>query len=367
MIQSQDTSLSGNSPISFSGIFHCTNRSSFLRSTEAAISKHGHINTMDNLILEAIQYISKISKKKVTEDSISTYLSNKGVHNIDNKSIIEILKQLQGKGLINQLYRPIDTAVTSKGPHPTTSQSVISSIAENHVHDTSDNDIVTSINDIINKTIPSINTSLPATPMAGINTTPRVLTKGNSSLNAKFESLESKLHGEIIAIKLYFTDELRSLKNETTINKEQVYNINNEETTILKNKIKLLELENKLLKDDITNKQKFIDTLLQHNSKLSQNFDISSIISTAKEARKQPHEKQHYEKNDTGLNNRQKQEENKSSEKSNEKNVSNKEKNRSSEKDSLPTDKSNKNIHILGDSMVKHVEGWKLNKFFLDG
>ena len=241
---------------------------------------------MDNLILEAIQYISKISKKKVTEDSISTYLNNKGAHNIDNKSIIEILKQLQGKGLINQLYRPIDTAVTSKAPHSTTSQSVISPLAENHVHDTSDNDI-------INKPIPSINRSLPATPMAGINTTPRVLTTGNSSLNAKFESLESKLYGEIIAIKSYFTDELRSLKNETTINKEQVCDINTEETTTLKNKIKLLELENKLLKDDITNKQKFIDTLLQHNSKLSQNFDISSIISVANEVRKQPHERQH--------------------------------------------------------------------------
>ena len=62
------------------------------------------------------------------------------------------------------------------------------------------------------------------------------------------------------------------------------------------------------------------------------------------------------------MNNRQKQEENKSSEKSNEKNISNKEKNRSSEKDSLPTDKSNKNIYILVDSMMKHVEGWKLKK-----
>ena len=126
-------------------------------------------------------------------------------------------------------------------------------------------------------------------------------------------------YGKIIAIKSYFIDELRSLKNETTINKEHVCDINTEETTTLKNNIKLLELENKLLKDDITNKQKFIDTLLQHNSKLSQNFDISSIIFVANEARKQPHEKQHYEKNDTGLNNRQKQEENKSSEKSNEK------------------------------------------------
>ena len=31
-----------------------------------------NINIMDNLMLEAIQYISKISKKKVTEDSITS-------------------------------------------------------------------------------------------------------------------------------------------------------------------------------------------------------------------------------------------------------------------------------------------------------
>ena len=83
-------------------------------------------------------------------------------------------------------------------------------------------------NDIINQPIPSINGSLPATPMAGINTTPRVLTIGNSSLNTKFESLESKLCGEIITLKSYFIDELWSLKNETTINKEKDCSINTE-------------------------------------------------------------------------------------------------------------------------------------------
>ena len=36
-----------------------------------------------------------------------------------------------------------------------------------------------------------------------------------------------------------------------------------------------------------------------------------------------------------------------------------KKKNSSSEKDSLPTDKNNKNIHILSDSMMKHVKGWE--------
>ena len=100
-------------------------------------------------------------------------------------------------------------------------------------------------------------------------------------MNAKFESYESKLYGEIIAIKSCFTDELQSLRNKITINKEQDCDINIEQANTLKYKIKLSELENKLSKDDITDKQKFIDTLLQHNSKLSQNFYISSIIYVA--------------------------------------------------------------------------------------
>ena len=83
---------------------------------------------MENLILEATHYISKISKNKVTEDSISTYLNNKEAYDIDNKSVIETMNQLQGNGLIKQLYRPIDTAITSKAPLSTPSQSLMSPI-----------------------------------------------------------------------------------------------------------------------------------------------------------------------------------------------------------------------------------------------
>ena len=174
------------------------------------------------------------------------------------------------KGLIKQFYRPIDTAVISKAPHSTPSQSVTSPIVKNQFNGNIDNDI-------IDKPIISISKSLLATSMAGINTTPCVLTIGNSSLDPKFESLESKLCGKIIAMKSYFIDGLRSLKNETTINKEQNCNINTEKTTTLKNKTKLLELENKLLKDGVTNKKKVIDTTLTHNSKLSQNFVLVAL------------------------------------------------------------------------------------------
>ena len=63
---------------------------------------------MEKLILEAINYISKISKKKVTVDSISSYIINSGAHNIDCNSITETLKQMQDNGLIKktlQTYR----------------------------------------------------------------------------------------------------------------------------------------------------------------------------------------------------------------------------------------------------------------------
>ena len=93
-------------------------------------------------------------------------------------------------------------------------------------------------------------------------------------------------------MKSYFINELRSFKIETTINKEQDCKINTEEATTLKNEIKLL--------DQLMN-QKFIDTILQRSSKLSQNCDVSRIIPVANEAKKQPPERQHCEKKDTEL------------------------------------------------------------------
>ena len=41
-----------------------------------------------------------------------------------------------------------------------------------------------------------------------------------------------------------------------------------------------MELENQLLKCDISNKQKFIDTILQHDSKLSHKIDVTPASST---------------------------------------------------------------------------------------
>ena len=74
-----------------------------------------------------------------------------------------------------------------------------------------------------------------------------------------------------MAMKSLFMDELHTVKNESLKSaKIQNTSTNIDHGTVdkLQTKIKLLEKENKLLKDDIKNKQKLIDFILEHNSNL---------------------------------------------------------------------------------------------------
>ena len=160
---------------------------------------------MENSILEAINYVTKISRQKVTVESISTFLNKKGPSNIEDHYIMEALKDMQDKGVIDKCNRPIKLKSPKPTEIPTTAEKV------NVVN-------IRSINDSMNKTFPLLrNRSLPATPSTTANTTPRLFSIDNSTLNSKLESLESKLHGKIVAMKQFFMDELQSLKRETQL------------------------------------------------------------------------------------------------------------------------------------------------------
>ena len=72
-------------------------------------------------------------------------------------------------------------------------------------------------------------------------------------------------------------DELQTIKNETLKSakiRNTSNNIDHGTVNSLQTKIKLLENENKLLKDDIKNKQKLIDSILEHNSNLIQSQNV---------------------------------------------------------------------------------------------
>ena len=170
-------------------------------------------------------------------------------------------------------------------------------------------------------------------------------------------------------MKQFFMDKLQSLKNEAQLSQTMDSFNEFEDRNILENKIKMLEFENNLLKNDISNKQKFIDTILEHNGKPLNNQTINNSISTVKKKTIPDGQEHKDEMSDVGLTNEQTLIENDISEQHENKNEKNdKQKNDrendKSKKVKVPVDdkKKNKTIYILGDSMVKHVEGWQLSK-----
>ena len=60
---------------------------------------------MDTQILEAINYVRNVSKKKVTVDKIATYLNNVGASNWDKESVEANMKEMQTKGIITENYK----------------------------------------------------------------------------------------------------------------------------------------------------------------------------------------------------------------------------------------------------------------------
>ena len=62
---------------------------------------------MGSLIIEVKKYVSKISEQKFIVDSNSIFLNNKGANNFNNNSILETLKEMQDKDLINKFNRPV--------------------------------------------------------------------------------------------------------------------------------------------------------------------------------------------------------------------------------------------------------------------
>ena len=76
---------------------------------------------MDTQMLEPINYIRNVSKKKVIIDRIVTYLNNAGASNWGKESAEANLKELQTRGIINENYKPLIT-LSSDSPNSSITQ-----------------------------------------------------------------------------------------------------------------------------------------------------------------------------------------------------------------------------------------------------
>ena len=114
------------------------------------------------------------------------------------------------------------------------------------------------------------------TPVVNISTTQDPEESGINVTKEQLQGLENKLFGKVLVFQSYFVDEILCLRDEIKAykindNVQELSTDKSKELILLREIIKYLESENKFLKDDIFNKQKIIDKLLENNNKLVDN------------------------------------------------------------------------------------------------
>ena len=236
-------------------------------------------------MLEAISYIRNVSKKKVKIDRTVTYLNNAGASNWDTKSVEANLNEMQTKGIINENYKPLITLPSDSPDFSSIQDDVfITSQVDCGIIRATTNPVIPT--HISNPTIATPNIGSFVTPC-----TPQPFHSNSvisSSFSSQLDSLEVKLCEKIMAMKSFLMDELQTIKSESLKSakiRNTSANIDHGTVDSLEAKIKFLETENKLLKYDIKNKQKLMDSILEHNSNLiqaqkifAQNHSISRKI-----------------------------------------------------------------------------------------
>ena len=162
-------------------------------------------------MLEAINYIRNVSKKKVTIDKIVSYLNNAVASDWDKESVEANLKEVQTKGVVNENYKPL-ISLSSDSPNFSIIQDVC-------ITPQVESDVISAATNPVMPTPLSYPTI--ATPNKGSFVTPFTFQTFysnsviSSSFSSQLDSLEAKLCDKIMAMKSFFLDELQTVKNES--------------------------------------------------------------------------------------------------------------------------------------------------------
>ena len=251
---------------------------------------------MEQQILKAINHIKYVSKKGVTISGIQRFLKKKSTTTFDETSLQEIICEMQQNGEIDGKFKIMNPTIYDdknfvedpREIHPKTF----------HPEESVDTTLINSNNDSYSKTDKSfidehINSDdqnkTASDSKITINsmeyhlsdsiTSAENLNNKSCDCIARLEALKDEFNLKATNIKRNLVLKIENLKDEiTSIRKDieptfdknliETINKHEGENEKLKDKIKLLEAENKILKDDIGTKQKLIDSLLQHNNLL---------------------------------------------------------------------------------------------------
>ena len=243
---------------------------------------------MEQQILKAINHIKYVSKKGVTISGIQRFLKKKSTTTFDETSLQEIICEMQQNGEIDGKFKIMNPTIYddknfAEDPHPEESVDTTLINSNNDSYSETDKSFIDEhINsDDQNKTASDIETTINSMEhhLSDSITSAENLNDKSCDCIARLQSLKDEINLKATNIKRNLVLKIENLKDEiTSIRKDieptfdknliETINKHEGENEKLKDKIKLLEAENKILKDDIGTKQKLIDSLLQHNNLL---------------------------------------------------------------------------------------------------
>ena len=316
---------------------------------------------MENQILKAINHIKYVSKKKHCPVKIFNYLQNNGASNYDYDSVVNKIQELMENGIINYNYKIIDPVTEVLNLSPDDEIEICSEISVSNDLDSQPSQISSS-----NKT-PIVNVA--TTPTLNTVKTPK---HHSDDIETLIKSLEDKLLSKIAALQSHFFNDIFDLRKDITLLKEnnekaKPADLNNKKDEVMshKEKIKFLESENSFLKNDINIKQRVIDSILEHNSNLlnyqccrgseKANNEIYQKSSETREKKLKTSPDKNRNR-DSNINNT-----NVTARKHNDK------PSQSEDKDEVRGNKTpKKDVVIIGDSMIKYVNGRETTEDFID-
>ena len=251
---------------------------------------------MEQQILKAINHIKYVSKKGVTISGIQRFLKKKSTTTFDETSLQEIICEMQQNGEIDGKFKIMNPTIYddkhfAEDPreiHPKTfhpEESVDTTLINSNndsYSETNKSFIDEHINsDDQNKTASDSEITINSMEhhLSDSITSAENLNDKSCDCIARLESLKDEFNLKATNIKRNLVLKIENLKDEiTSIRKDieptfdknliETINKHEGENEKLKDKIKLLEAENKIQKDDIGTKQQLIDSLLQHNNLL---------------------------------------------------------------------------------------------------
>ena len=299
---------------------------------------------MEGKILEAIYHVKSISKKKTCYKNILSYIQKSTASDIDLEVKDKTVSDMVTKKIIDNDFRILNDSCNSFSSPKISDNEVETLLLEKG-------------SETLQKSASESIYNLETTPLAFLQETPNL----PNSL-AKFNAIEANL----MAIKSYFMDEVYELRNEDSSLKSMFNNLisNRTETdnhiitdtlnnNILETKIVFLEKENSLLRSEIQNKQDTIQNLLKNNTTLVESINTNLILPTQNKT--DFTKSVHHGKGNKDLNLSRRIEISETIASPNAK-----------KRDSQEKENRNKNsrryIFIIGDSMVKHINGPGISK-----